>query len=553
MVGWRKVTAGFSLLAAMGFAGAQGCSSSSSAPAPGAPPTVDDPKEALTLDETKTLVCGSIPTVDSHGAASSEPEYFILSAMNRKLHYFPEFARAIGMQSVTNCDSARKFYVAYGDYFDAHPGFDNHLPPLPVPNIHDLVAKKAEGHPPDVTKVLNGTPSGFSAVVQFGYSAPKPAPSFWDNSGKLTDTACSGVFIAKNWIATAAHCVYEVSMLQAPTAANGWGSVASYPWQIRFADASGNIGRMLGSKDHPLYLVSMADPDYIGFSNAYNAAHGGDDATPVIDDAGKIPFQYPHDFALMYVDPLYYDGHLPGFYTTAFTVGFGAVPANAVYLNTEDFDLSWTLSLYAYGPTADNIRFGSGQTSGMVPPTLTFFNDTNISTTTQTNTGTVAACPGDSGGALVRSVGTAGQFALVGNVSGIHHGKDNCASVDGETTTFTRTDFELPFIQESMQTFYGPQFSCTTPVLSPPADGTYVQCFGKPCQSSCDCDPTTFCSNPAIQSPASPYFSGADSCDVCPDIGLGAATCNCLFGQCLPRPVDLAGNDVSDAATCDAF
>ena len=55
-------------------------------------------------------------------------EVYQLSAMNRRIRFFPEFAKAIGIFCVRTCDDARAFAKAYADYLAAHPGFDAHLP-----------------------------------------------------------------------------------------------------------------------------------------------------------------------------------------------------------------------------------------------------------------------------------------------------------------------------------------------------------------------------------------------------------------------------------------
>lgn len=55
-------------------------------------------------------------------------EMYQLSAMNRKLRYFPEFADAVNIHCVTDCSGARAYMRAYAGYLESHPGFDQDEP-----------------------------------------------------------------------------------------------------------------------------------------------------------------------------------------------------------------------------------------------------------------------------------------------------------------------------------------------------------------------------------------------------------------------------------------
>jgi hypothetical protein len=52
-------------------------------------------------------------------------EWYILPAMNRRLRFFPEFAKAAGMRCVRDCREARAFVRARSDYLKKHPDFEN--------------------------------------------------------------------------------------------------------------------------------------------------------------------------------------------------------------------------------------------------------------------------------------------------------------------------------------------------------------------------------------------------------------------------------------------
>jgi hypothetical protein len=106
---------------------------------------------------------------------------------------------------------------------------------------------------------------------------------------------CTGVFIAKDWIATAAHCmVYGNNFPQSP---NG-----EYQYQIIWADASGS-GTAPGSltletgspKQHQPSVTQIPDPLFMGYNSANPAQ----------------PQSGPNDFALLWLNPIY-ESALPG-------------------------------------------------------------------------------------------------------------------------------------------------------------------------------------------------------------------------------------------------
>src|SRR5580700_4116478 len=53
---------------------------------------------------------------------------FVPAAMNAKLAYYPDFAAAAKLTSVSDCDGARTFASAYSVYAAVHPGFDLNQP-----------------------------------------------------------------------------------------------------------------------------------------------------------------------------------------------------------------------------------------------------------------------------------------------------------------------------------------------------------------------------------------------------------------------------------------
>jgi hypothetical protein len=57
--------------------------------------------------------------------------FYRLSVINRKIQTHPEFAAAMNIHCVRDCEGARAYGKAHADYSVAHPGFDSH-DPMPV-------------------------------------------------------------------------------------------------------------------------------------------------------------------------------------------------------------------------------------------------------------------------------------------------------------------------------------------------------------------------------------------------------------------------------------
>lgn len=88
----------------------------------------------------------------NQGAGAEHPEFYMLAAINHRLLYFPEFAKAAGLQCVRDCAGARKFTAAYRKYSRLHPNFERDMPldteqkepPLPrqIQEMEDELAQR---------------------------------------------------------------------------------------------------------------------------------------------------------------------------------------------------------------------------------------------------------------------------------------------------------------------------------------------------------------------------------------------------------------------------
>jgi hypothetical protein len=516
-----------------------------------------------TTATSDTIICGFYPAVSSTGEAIERPEYYLLSAMNRKLKQFPDFAAAAGMNSVSDCPGARNVYRAYASFSRSHPRFDENLPLPKLPRLHDLVPKVPGVA--TVSKLFNGTPSSFFPAVFLFYRVPAGV-RFFDHSvdsnghGPSGTDFCTGAFIAKNWILTAAHCLSNIA-LQEGTNGDPSHWLTAYQWLIVWPDANGTVitsdpdgGNVVvnpGSMQLRTYLVSIVDQNFIGVTNPTGAP-----AATLLDNNSLQPL---HDVALLYVDAENNDGHLPPMSTqpdgTPSFLAVSSVPPEPI----------WTLTAYGYGPPASNAipSLTSGdisdsfQLTGTTPAGFTL-DDLLIGETIPNGGFSFASlCEGDSGGPLIHDFG-GGSLGIVGIASGLF-AQHNCANqgartaadgapVPNEEAVWARADAEVSFIQQTLQDTYGSNFQCPPGPAGPgKTNNLFIQCQGPSCQSDCDCDSKSFCSNPAALDPSSVFQTGEDTCSVCSD-----GTCNCLQGQCLPRPVDFEGGDMnSDASSCD--
>ncbi len=457
------------------------------------------------------LVCSVSPT----GAAA---EYYVLPAMNHKLRSYPELAAQMGMTTVTSCDGGRAFFRGYKAYsqrhpaFDAHEGFDPLPPPPPMPSAA----------PPSLTipKIAGGTTQSFGA-----YPLEPVVNLTWLGSGEQ----CTGTFIAKNWIATAAHCL-EPSTICGPGNLAGScdagplsAAIHTYTYQrvvVRWAAANGTVAQAV-LDSMVADVLQIPEPDYLGES-------------PGDDDVG-------HDFALLYLNKDIFDPVLPP------DPGNGAAMRIAA---SEFLDTTLFVEGSAGQPPGQAFEYAS-----VLMPSFVAGSDGQE---TIINAPAVGICGGDSGGPLYRlsPFGTPQNPALtpilVGTTVASNYNASDASittcSVPGTPGVIDQWKSIYPafagqsFINVSMRLWNGDDFSCDVLTDLGTPDQSFAQCWGAPCDITTvpspnpgnlrGCGPGYVCSHP-----------GADLVrwlppgqDACPTCGPMATDCSCVVGECLPAP-----------------
>jgi hypothetical protein len=519
-----------------------GCSGPTEVPSGHAPQAQTPPKQPLDPRRPgASIVCGSSLGPDGR----PEVEMYMLYAMNRKLREFPDFASAMGTDLVSDCDGARHYVVTYRDYVKSNPGFDTteSLGDLPTEGPLPEEAEAPSGG--DVQKVLNGQTVASNPVVKFAMGIPATAHSDWGFEFDGQGTHCTGTFINKNWILTAAHCLtlgavykclkdgtapldcvpewenyntpYSLSGTKGPTTSANWGFVARA-------------------------IRGYVHPNWIGGNLNMNPE--------TCNEPGCVPFPQmgKWDLGLLYVPSHFYDDKLPP----------NIEENGALRLSVDQNPdvANWPTLFYGYGaPTPYALRKGSmvmqsEATLRQDPDWSEYADYVFRGVLPPVGTGTdVKACGGDSGGPLVRTGLTletnqgqrVGREVIIGVTSFTTKG---CSIPTGPVSrslvhsAWARVDDPVArgFIEGTMQKSNWPPYTkldCTErAIVSAPNDPKVLECWGKTCKVDADCK-----DNSGVKKVCS--FSGRyfgprqQSCMACDASGGG---CDCIYGQCAPAP-----------------
>jgi hypothetical protein len=438
------------------------------------------------------------------------------------------------MTTVSDCAGGRAFFKAYRDYRKEHPAFDADEPYEALPKPPTMPSHAA----PMLTVPKISNPA--EAPHDLGSFPQEPVVHltfFLSQNMSTLVRQCTGTFIAKNWIATAAHCLApapcETSVLTNTGApfqffgncdptlggANATSATHLYSYervQVEWTDILGNVvpGATMDSAQET--VLQIPDPHYMG----------GND----ID----------HDFALLYFDKDLFDSTLPP----------NSDDGSAMRIAASEF-------------VAGTQMFVEGSVIPSSGPRVPPFEFVSVPSASVADNGAiieappVGLCEGDSGGPLYRlsPLSTAQNASTVPILVGVTsssagpQGADGCSvpGASGATDLWrdVYADFQGQggsFINEALQLFNGPEFSCAL-VPDPTASGqTIAKCWGDPCDVTAapspnpsnlrGCPTGYICSRPGTDVAANIPL-GIDGCPTC---GSLPNDCSCVVGQCLPDP-----------------
>jgi len=427
------------------------------------------------ISNVDVIVCGTLgQDVAPNGRTHTRREWYSLTALNGKLRHFPDFAALAGIETVTDCDEARAVMTTYVEYSRLHPAFDATQPLEYAQRSRPEEPVRPPGAPAPF--ILNGTPGSPAPVVQI----------------ETDSGACTGTFIAKNFIATAAHCfaVLNPQATSAPGALNGQTTAT-----ITFF---GPDGSPIGSPLTNIQILQYANPSYPGPSSA----------------------QFPQfDFGLVFI-PRWLDGSLPpdpdGLVPGQgpfMRIGFETTPSTNSVLWGRGKPNSGTMEQTPYGPAAPlsfsgTVVTGHASSNGPFP------------------------CEGDSGGPIVEQYTIPNDPAGTEPVLVAAHSSHDDSACSGDCSCTGSSTFEISlvtqitFIEDTMKQWYGKDFECHFDKAIDPAGAPFIRCWGDKCQTTSDCDPAAFPPQTCINSGSS--LSLTQQCTAC-----GSTSCSCIFGQCL--------------------
>ena len=443
--------------------------------------------ETSTRTNTDAIVCGSHTALDRDGNAFEVPSWYNARGINAKLKYYPDLAARLGRDHIATCADGHDYDVAYEQYSAEHPGFDSDQPiefepRAPLPD--QMPAAESE------EKIAFGDIHPFAPVVQI------------QTTYRGTSSSCTGTFIAKNWIATAAHCL-NIGEGPGVKADNAY-----YRFTIVWSDALGHVGRQVTIP----YVLQYLSPNYRG-------------------DFGQALPPKPRggDFALLNV-PEYYNSSLA--------------------LSAPDGGDFMLLSMADSAPPPSSEAWGWGQPASNLLESMPLDTYTPLFVDSTDNSALVGQipsnppllCHGDSGGPVVEKFqindATTGEPtevpAVVATLVGgevMNTKTSQCLDQPGGPVAWARMSEQYHFIRASMRDIYGPDFQCKMlPIIG--STSKLAQCWLTPCQADADCagDPKTHCVNPGSAS----FFT----CSPSRCAGTDIPVCGCIFGQCEPKSED---------------
>jgi hypothetical protein len=487
------------------------------------------------IDPTRpgaTLLCHS----EEHGAS-----LWVVSAMNHKLRTYPDFARAIGVDLVSDCEGANRFFAGYAAYSEQHVDFDADEPEPPRSEIEPAPPSTSPPPAEDVPKIAGGEESIVNhpvVQIQFTNCATVGCPradDSWivkrpgepDVDWRKKTSKCTATFIAKNWLLTSAHCITAVAIdscmehgdtfSECVPTWDTWGL-----WTI-----TGTRPNQAGRFNPLLWARAYVYGSWFGRPLSQN---------PVVCTApncSNLNLAANDDLALLYVPTAFDDALIPNI-----------EPDGAKRLSATSPEAAWNLAFYGWGqphPLAgDILRRGRN-----------FFDTFTVRERRIDIAATSPRpfpCAGDSGGPMVRAgveldtnLGVKqGLEVIVGVTSWAGPPcPRNVTSAPAQSGNWATTRVDHPehmkFIVDTMRRY--PEwrnFECKARGL---VGLEAVECWGAPCSNDSGPElggcalPTQMCVNSGRQIASKQKKFSCQNCEGTPQQG----SCECIVGQCLSK------------------
>jgi hypothetical protein len=557
------------------------CSAPPGTTSPDAPPPALTAKPPLDpLRAGASVVCDSTDTV------GGLPAIYMLSAMNHKLQSYPDFAAALGLDLVTDCESGQRFIEGYGSYLADHPRFDADelLAPSPPDEGPLPPLETDETGETDETTKIGGTPDGVTnnpvVEISFKTCTHRGCPNAGDDwkqapLGNLVGETfrCSATFIAKNWLLTSAHCLTAAaidSCMEAGVERQScdpdwpqWGQ-----WSLHGTLTASTGDDVVGNADdvHKPYtrdgvwMRGYVQENWLGTKRIRNRLICDDPVQCYDPDESA-----DHDVALLYIRSEY-DDKLPPRVEWDGAKRLSIAQARDKSPGAGDPAGNWQVGIFGWGGPgpispigARPMRTRSGVFRGTTAPGP--FGDPKVEddridfdvVASAANPNPAYICEGDSGGPLVRiipslqtNVGPQSDVqAIVGVISSVEGttlGAPPCTSTQQPLGTewiwhAARVDQGLNrlFIETTIKRWTNTRFfNCREKALPGGSRVEVEECWGPPCSNAGMPPEGCASANDQCWSPARTVAARHSSCDACKDFTGDLAGCGCILGQCLP-------------------
>jgi len=528
--------------------------------------------------------------------------YYAVDYMTRKLQSYPSLAEYAGLESVSSCDEALAYVRAYDQYSKQKPKFESESDPKASANAATAKQRIVLPH----LKVNGG-----DQLTNWGYpsqSNPTALPSpivkitqvSWFASGELEPVRikvgqnadgtplyanefgeaanyCTGTFLNRHWILTAAHCMAAVqlqSIWNNPPAPDGGPSLyimdGGQPGD-KYGVRVGVTSYMISWPDSVASGVYSETTDIFGVT-AYQFPHESYDN---VEQDESVPPSAAHyrghtpDIALLYLPP--WNG---ASYWLAADVSKGA----AVYIKAEEDQVPNTLPfrIAGYGSSSGLGPDFRKLTGAAAPVDLTFadptypygWDDPKLGkggfggALAVLQDGDSGVCHGDSGGPLYVDLAedpfetpTIIQYGIstamyqsppAGDPGPPIYACSNAGNVNG-WMRLEKTKELIAWINGKMgsgaiaknaseQDLFN---KCRPDKLK--TVGNVYRCWGDPCSSSGDCPDGQTCVGAGMD-----LIEEREICHVCPLAPDIFHSCECVRGQCMRDPSKQAALDAGD-------